>query len=202
MVASADGDLYTPQNHNMPEESRSSSEEGSGIRSPIFGVQYATSRGDSNRKSLPPSSVVRQSSSSLVVRYHPKQVKIQNASGILASQFDYNGLSKSMNVQQAPLLDATLDQGSGNHRSNYSPDFPLSSRSHLGLDISFEHAPPPVSYSTWPGLLYFFPIRLVECQWMQATHPLPPLHRRPRDRLPEIAPAQRKNRGKRVQERS
>jgi hypothetical protein len=54
MVASADGDLYTPfpQNNNIPEERRPSSEEGSGIHSPIFGVKYATSRGDSNRKSL------------------------------------------------------------------------------------------------------------------------------------------------------
>ena len=62
-----------------------------------------------------------------------------------------------MNVQQAPLLDATLDPGSGNHRSNYSPDFPLSSRSQLGLDIPVQslsntRLPPP---PTQGGQVFF-----------------------------------------------
>jgi hypothetical protein len=53
MVASADGDLYTPfpqSSSTMPDESNPSSEEGSGLHSPVFGVQY---HGDSNRESLP-----------------------------------------------------------------------------------------------------------------------------------------------------
>ena len=87
------------------------------------------------RPSKPTISLVWQLELCNVVRYDPEQVDFQNAAGILASQFDYNGLSNSMNVQQAPPLDATLGSGSGNRRSNYSPDFLLSSRSQLGLDI-------------------------------------------------------------------
>lgn len=51
MVASANSDLYTPFPQGpMREESGPSSEEGSGLHSPIFGVQYAQPHGDSNRK--------------------------------------------------------------------------------------------------------------------------------------------------------
>ena len=51
MVASADSDLYPPfPRNNMPEApSGPSSEEGSGLHSPIFGGQYAHPHGDSNR---------------------------------------------------------------------------------------------------------------------------------------------------------
>jgi hypothetical protein len=120
----------------MPDESNPSSEEGSGLHSPVFGVQY---HGDSN------------------LRYQPEQVDIQNAAGILASQFDYNGLSGNMNVQQGPLLDATLDPGSGHHRSTYPSDFPLPPRSQLGLDIpvhslSNTRLPPP---PTQGGQVFF-----------------------------------------------
>jgi hypothetical protein len=82
------------------------------------------------------------------VRYHPEQVDIQNAAGILASQFDYNGLSTNMHVQQGPLLDAALEPGNAHHRSSYTSDFPLPPRTQLGLDIPVQslsntRLPPP-----------------------------------------------------------
>jgi hypothetical protein len=62
-----------------------------------------------------------------------------------------------MSVQQGPLLDATLDPANGNHRSNYSPSFSLSSRSQLGLDIPVQtlsntRLPPP---PTQGGQVFF-----------------------------------------------
>ena len=82
------------------------------------------------------------------VRYRPEQVDIQNAAGILASQFDYN-----ISVQQGPLLDASLDpttNGHHHHRSGgYPHDYQLPpSRNQLGLDIptqtlSNTRLPPP-----------------------------------------------------------
>ena len=53
-----------------------------------------------------------------------------------------------MNVQQGPLLDATLDPGKAHHRSSYPSDFPLPPRSQLALDIpvhslSNTRLPPP-----------------------------------------------------------
>jgi hypothetical protein len=62
-----------------------------------------------------------------------------------------------MNVQQGPLLDATLDPGSGHHRSSYPSDFPLPPRSQLGLDIpvhslSNTRLPPP---PTQGGQVFF-----------------------------------------------
>lgn len=79
------------------------------------------------------------------VRYHPEQVDIQNAAGILASQFDYN-----ISVQQGPLLDASLDPTTnGHHHHRYPHDYQLPpSRNQLGLDIptqtlSNTRLPPP-----------------------------------------------------------
>lgn len=157
MVASADSDLYSPFPHNsMPEEpSGPSSEEGSGLHSPIFGGQYAHPHGDSNRMFKTPhsSSLLLPPKAHMfkTVRYHPEQVDIQNAAGILASQFDYNGLS-NISVQQGPLLDASLDPTTNGHHhrsSGYPHDYQLPpSRNQLGLDIptqtlSNTRLPPP-----------------------------------------------------------
>jgi len=59
--------------------------------------------------------------------------------------------------QQGPLLDATLDPGNGHHRTSYPSDFPLPSRSQLGLDIPIQslsntRLPPP---PTQGGQVFF-----------------------------------------------
>ncbi|KAH7911013.1 hypothetical protein BJ138DRAFT_1151604 [Hygrophoropsis aurantiaca] len=130
MVASANSDVYTPFPQGMIlEDGPQSSEDGSGLHSPIFGAPFPP-HGDS-------------------IRYHPDQLDIQNAAGILASQFDYNGLSLPTQQGAQHLLETPLDlHSNGHHHPSYPSEFPLPPRNQLGLDVpphSFSNArlPPP-----------------------------------------------------------
>lgn len=110
------------------------------------------------------------------VRYRTEH-DIQNAAGILASQFDHNsGYSSMSHHQQHPggpnanqLLDATLEPGPNSHPSQhpaqntashrypadaYQPNPNMHPRNHLGIDIPVQtlsntRLPPP------PGQVYF-----------------------------------------------
>ncbi|KAF8878849.1 hypothetical protein BD779DRAFT_1553503 [Infundibulicybe gibba] len=96
MVASTNGDLYSPFQQTMiSEEGPQSSEEGSGLHSPVFG-QFPT-HSDSYR------------------------IDIQHVAGILAPQYDY---APTLNVQQ-PSLDTTLELPSPSPQHvNYSSHYP------------------------------------------------------------------------------
>jgi hypothetical protein len=86
------------------------------------------------------------------VRYHPDQLDIHNAAGILASQFDNNYLNIPVSHGPPQLLEPSLDLHSNNHHhhSSYPQDYPIPSRNQLGLDISAQpypnaRLPPPPS---------------------------------------------------------
>ncbi|KAF8828455.1 hypothetical protein HHX47_DHR3000283 [Lentinula edodes] len=101
MVASINSsDLYSPFQHpSMLEEGPQSSEDGSGLHSPVFGQSHD-------------------------FRYQD-QADIEDAAGIL--RFDYT--SSIIQQQQPPLIDTTLVTPSPNaHHSNFSTDYSIAAR--------------------------------------------------------------------------
>lgn len=111
MVVSANADLYTPFPHGMiVEDGPQSSEEGSGLHSPIFGAPFPAPHGDSSSSKLlsQPFQLIPRSYSASVNKVRYQQLDVQHAAGILATQFDYN-VAPPLNVQQPPLLDTTLE---------------------------------------------------------------------------------------------
>ncbi|KAI6021518.1 hypothetical protein BKA83DRAFT_4283107 [Pisolithus microcarpus] len=107
MVASTNGDVYAHFPHGIiVDDGPQSSEDGSGLHSPIFGAQFPHPHGDS-------------------IRYHHDRLDIHSAAGVLASQFDYK------NIQLSISTSATH----AHHPSSYSQDYPITHRNHLGLDI-------------------------------------------------------------------
>ncbi|KAG6335686.1 hypothetical protein ID866_3392 [Astraeus odoratus] len=148
MVASTNGDVYTPFPHTIiVEDGPQSSEDGSGLHSPIFGAQFPQPHGDS-------------------IRYHHDQLDIHNAAGVLASQFDYKTLHLSVPQGNPHVYDDQLDLHSGthpHHQSSYAQDYPVHPRNHLGLDLpphSYHgnRLPPPVVTSGSGGLGYHLPV--------------------------------------------
>ncbi|KAJ3876443.1 hypothetical protein F5051DRAFT_411571 [Lentinula edodes] len=101
MVASINSsDLYSPFQHpSMLEEGPQSSEDGSGLHSPVFGQSHD-------------------------FRYQD-QADIEDAAGIL--RFDYT--SSIIQQQQPPLIDTTLVTPSPNaHHSSFSTDYSIAAR--------------------------------------------------------------------------
>ncbi|KAG1751431.1 uncharacterized protein EDB91DRAFT_1105483 [Suillus paluster] len=142
MVISTDSDIYTPFPQGMIiEDGPQSSEDGSGLHSPIFGAQFPQPHGD--------------------IRYHQDQLDIQHAAGILASQFDYSNIN--LHPHHPHLLESPLNlhpnSNSHHHHTSYQSDFPLPQRNHLGLDIP-PHAypntrlPPPPAQGSAVNLSY------------------------------------------------
>ncbi|KAJ4491023.1 hypothetical protein J3R30DRAFT_3277042 [Lentinula aciculospora] len=106
MVASINSsDLYSPFQHpSMVEEGPQSSEDGSGLHSPVFG----------------------QSND---FRYQD-QVDIEDAAGML--HFDY--ASSIIQQQQPPLIDTTLVAPSPSaHHVDFSTDYSIAARNQLGI---------------------------------------------------------------------
>ncbi|KAG0700822.1 hypothetical protein DFH29DRAFT_602797 [Suillus ampliporus] len=142
MVISTDSDIYTPFPQSMIiEDGPQSSEDGSGLHSPIFGAQFPQPHGD--------------------IRYHQDHLDIQHAAGILASQFDYTNINLS--VPHPHLLETPLNlhpnPNSHHHHTSYPSDFPLPQRNHLGLDIPPHgypntRLPPPPAQGTAVNLSY------------------------------------------------
>ncbi|KAF8557671.1 hypothetical protein OG21DRAFT_1505168 [Imleria badia] len=125
-----------------------SSEDGSGLHSPIFGAQF---RGDSSTSTPVITSRPFLHTHVNKVRYHPDHLDVHNAAGILASQFDSN-YNLALSVPPPPqqhLLDPSLDLHPPHQ--HYSHEY----RNHLGLDLS-PHAypnarlPPPPSQLNLP----------------------------------------------------
>ncbi|KAH7888914.1 hypothetical protein F5I97DRAFT_1802765 [Phlebopus sp. FC_14] len=130
MLTGSTSDVYSPFPLGIVvEDGPQSSEDGSGLHSPIIGAPFPHIHGD--------------------IRYHNDQLDIHNAAGVLASQFDY----ASFNAQPShgpphylPSLDLPSNF-SGNY--SYSHHYPPPPRNHLGLDIpshSFSNTrlPPPL----------------------------------------------------------
>ncbi|KAL0957013.1 hypothetical protein HGRIS_003114 [Hohenbuehelia grisea] len=118
MVASVNSDLYAPFPAAMVlEEGPQSSEEGSGLHSPVFGPPFGPLHGDSS------------------IRYQHDHPDVQHAAVILAAQFDYT--APPLNMQQAPLLNTHLEipnPGAHHDHAIYPSTFSLS-RNQLGLDL-------------------------------------------------------------------
>ncbi|OJA20523.1 hypothetical protein AZE42_01595 [Rhizopogon vesiculosus] len=147
MVISTDSDIYTPFPQGiMMEDGPQSSEDGSGLHSPIFSAHFPQPHGDS-------------------IRYHQDQLDIQHAAGILASQFDYSNISIATphHHHHHHLLETPLDlhpnPNPNPHHHHYHSDYSLPSRNHLGLDIP-PHAypntrlPPPPAHGSAINLSY------------------------------------------------
>lgn len=145
-------DAYSPFSTMIVDDGPQSSEDGSGLHSPIFGAQF---RGDSSNSTPVITSRPFLHTHVNKVRYHPDHLDVHNAAGILASQFDSNynlALSVPNPPPQQHLLDPSLDLHPPHH--HYSHEYPVS-RNHLGLDLS-PHAypnarlPPPPSQLNIP----------------------------------------------------
>ncbi|KAF8149340.1 hypothetical protein B0H34DRAFT_733344 [Crassisporium funariophilum] len=117
MVASANEDIYSPfQQSMLPEEGPQSSEEGSGLHSPVFGAPYPT-HGDS-------------------FRYQHDQLDVQHSAGMIAPQYDY---AQTLNAQQPPILDTALELPNSNPRHvTFSSQYAIPPRNQLGLDFSVQ----------------------------------------------------------------
>ena len=138
MVASANSDLYSPFQRGMnTEEGQQSSEDGSGVHSPVFGAPFPSPHGDNCE--LFPSSDGRYSDLSLnKVRYQHDQLNGQHATAILAPQYDYG---TALHSQQAPLLDTTLELSSSSTSTATFPSqfpVPLPTRNHIGHDFAVQ----------------------------------------------------------------
>ncbi|KAF9066700.1 hypothetical protein BDP27DRAFT_1404271 [Rhodocollybia butyracea] len=109
MVASINNDLYSPFQHpSMAEEGPQSSEDGSGIHSPVFDSHFPPPHGND-------------------FRY---QDQIEDAADIL---FDYS--SSLMHQQQPPLIDAALEIPSPSAlHVNLSSDYSVAPRNQLGIE--------------------------------------------------------------------
>ncbi|KAJ3725618.1 hypothetical protein DFJ43DRAFT_1002341 [Lentinula guzmanii] len=104
MVASINSnDLYSPFQHPMVDDGPQSSEDGSGLHSPVFG--------QSNE-----------------LRYQD-QLDIENAAGIL--HFDYP--SSMIQQPQPPLIGALVTPSQNAHHVNFSTDYSIAARNQLGI---------------------------------------------------------------------
>ncbi|KAI6033231.1 hypothetical protein F5J12DRAFT_799618 [Pisolithus orientalis] len=147
MVASSNGDVYAQFPHGIiVDDGPQSSEDGSGLHSPIFGAHFPHSHGDS-------------------IRYHHDRLDIHSAAGVLASQFDYKSIQLSVPQPSHHVYDDQLDihPATQPHQpSPYSQDYPIAPRNHLGLDISphsYHGTRLPLSSALGggPGLSYHLP---------------------------------------------
>jgi hypothetical protein len=137
MVMSGNADLYSPFPQGMAlEEGPQSSEEGSGLHSPIFGAPFPSPHGNSSRHN----------------RYNQDHLDVHRAAGILSSaEFGYNPL---LNVQP-PLLQHSLevpDPDAHHHQVSYRSELTLTARNQLGLDFTphvptVSRLPPPPAHS-------------------------------------------------------
>ncbi|KAF5376310.1 hypothetical protein D9615_008498 [Tricholomella constricta] len=142
MVTSNNDDVYSPFQHTLNlDEGAQSSEGSSGLHSPThFGTSFSPPHGDS-------------------FRYH---LGVQRAATIVVPQYDY---ASSLNVQQPPLLDTSLElpSPSAQHvtfpghytvalppRNHIAQDFPVQSLSnsrlppvHSGGPIDLRYTSPP-----------------------------------------------------------
>ncbi|TFK16655.1 hypothetical protein FA15DRAFT_741029 [Coprinopsis marcescibilis] len=121
MVASSNGDLFSSFQQTMiPEEGPQSSEDGSGLHSPVFGASYPSAHGDSFRP------------------YQPDHIDVQPA-----SQYDYS-IAPHQPISPGSL---ELTNNSGRHHIPYPgpqyihphPQQPHSNRAH-------GHGPLPVDF--------------------------------------------------------
>ncbi|PPQ92783.1 hypothetical protein CVT25_003831 [Psilocybe cyanescens] len=113
MVASTNADPYSPFQQTMiPEEGPQSSEEGSGLHSPVFSAPYPT-HGDR-------------------FRYQHDQLDVHHSAAMIPPQYDY-----SLNAQQPPILDTLeLPNSSARHVTFPPSHYPIPHRNHLGIDFS------------------------------------------------------------------
>lgn len=135
MVASADADIYSPfQPPMISEDGPQSSEEGSGLHSPVFGAPYPT-HNDSCKFLVV--IVLIQSMSYLLfvnkVRYQHNQLDIQHSASMMMPQYDYG---HTLNTQQLPMLHTTLQPPSSNSRHVTFSHYTVPNRNHIGADFS------------------------------------------------------------------
>ncbi|KAG1789314.1 uncharacterized protein HD556DRAFT_1495010 [Suillus plorans] len=117
----------------MSEDGPQSSEDGSGLHSPIFGAQFTQLPGE-------------------ICNYHQGQLDIRHdaAAGILASQFDYTNINFHPYLH---LLETPLNVHYPHHHYVYHSEFSLPQRHNLDLDIP-PHVypdtclPPPPAYGS------------------------------------------------------
>lgn len=166
MVISTDSDIYTPFPQMIIEDGPQSSEDGSGLHSPIFSAHFPQPHGDSSKsyqtRSLFETTLI--AISHVVynkVRYHQDQLDIQHATGILASQFDY---SLAAPHHHHHLLETPLDlhPNPSTHHASYPSEYSIPSRNHLGLDFPHNaypntRLPPPPAQGTPINLSYQAP---------------------------------------------
>ncbi|PPQ68813.1 hypothetical protein CVT24_007698 [Panaeolus cyanescens] len=172
MAVNSNGDLYPPfppPQSMGSEEGPQSSEDGSGMHSPVFPSAYSM-HGDSRKyiccyhyvfSTLPTLFLLYLRSKK--VRYHD-HVDVHHSAGLIAPQYDY---THPLNAQQPPILDTTsleLPNSSARHASfNNSPHYTSIPRNHLGLEaysiqspVSSRIPPPapltsPIDYPRYPS---------------------------------------------------
>uniref|UniRef100_A0A8H7Y1S2 Zn(2)-C6 fungal-type domain-containing protein n=1 Tax=Psilocybe cubensis TaxID=181762 RepID=A0A8H7Y1S2_PSICU len=137
MVSSANADPYSPFQQTMvPEEGPQSSEEGSGLHSPVFGAPYTT-HGDS-------------------FRYQHDQLDVHHSAAMIPPQYDY-----TLNAQQPPILDTLELPNSSARHVTFPSHYTVPPRNHIGIDFSAQspvnsrippavHGGPPVDYRYSP----------------------------------------------------
>jgi len=126
-VPSINADLYNSFPPGMIDDGPQSSEDGSGLHSPVFGGHYST-HGDSckllSRLQFSPTSANN-------VRYQTDPLDVQHSASIMAPTYDY-GHSHALS-QQPPILDSALELPSTSARhSTFSHQYPVHpARNHL-----------------------------------------------------------------------
>jgi hypothetical protein len=133
MVASANTDIYSPFQQTMiSEEGPQSSEEGSGLHSPVFGAPYPTHNDNCMfcliivfNPCLP--SFVNK------VRYQHSQLDVHHSTPMMMPQYDYG---HNLNTQQPPMLHAIQQPPSSNSRHITFSHYNIPTRNHIGAEFS------------------------------------------------------------------
>ena len=130
MVASADADIYSPF-RMISEDGGPSSEEGSGLHSPVFGAPYPT-HSDNCMFSV---AISVHHSPTFVnkVRYQHNQLDVHHPTPMMIPQYDYG---HSLNTQQPPMLHTTLQPPSSDARHVTFSHYNIPTRNHIGTEFS------------------------------------------------------------------
>ncbi|KAF9524627.1 hypothetical protein CPB83DRAFT_797695 [Crepidotus variabilis] len=113
-MVDSSSDPYSPFHQPIiSEDGPQSSEEGSGMHSPVFGAGQYSGHGDS-------------------FRYPQDQLDVHHPASMIAPAYDYG---HALNVQQPPMLDSTLELPNSSARVPFSSHYQVPPRNQLGIDF-------------------------------------------------------------------
>jgi hypothetical protein len=180
MVINPPSGSYTSfQTPIIPEDGAQSSEDGSGLHSPVFATDNYPAHTDNCSFRVfrhlfltdPPTKV----------RYSQDHLDIQHSTGMITPQYDYG---HNLSAQQPPMLDTSLELPNSGARIPFSPHYSIQSRNHMNFDPSpipsrITAGVPPMDYRYSPPSERRFQGRTLSSYTRPTEHSYT-IHRQPR----------------------